>query len=72
MDRILNSRRLPSVREMLKGGAAIELEVWELEPAAFGDTVSEIPRPLGIGNSTHILGELVILSNLSKIRSISR
>lgn len=30
-------------------GAAIEVEVWELEPAAFGDFVSRIPGPLGIG-----------------------
>ena len=30
-------------------GAAIEVEVWELEPAAFGDFVSKIPGPLGIG-----------------------
>lgn len=31
------------------GGAAIEVEVWELSPAAFGDFVSKIPGPLGIG-----------------------
>lgn len=31
------------------GGASIEVEVWELEPAAFGDFVSKIPAPLGIG-----------------------
>ena len=30
-------------------GAAIEVEVWELDPAAFGDFVSKIPGPLGIG-----------------------
>ena len=30
-------------------GAAIDVEVWELEPAAFGDFVSKIPGPLGIG-----------------------
>ena len=30
-------------------GAAIEVEVWELSPAAFGDFVSKIPGPLGIG-----------------------
>ena len=30
-------------------GAAIEVEIWELEPAAFGDFVSKIPGPLGIG-----------------------
>ena len=30
-------------------GTAIDVEVWELEPAAFGDFVSKIPGPLGIG-----------------------
>ena len=30
-------------------GASIEVEVWELAPAAFGDFVSKIPAPLGIG-----------------------
>ena len=30
-------------------GAAIEVEVWDLDPAAFGDFVSKIPGPLGIG-----------------------
>ena len=32
-----------------EGGAAIEVEVWELDPAAFGDFVSKIPAPLGMG-----------------------
>jgi allophanate hydrolase len=31
------------------GGGTIEVEVWELLPAAFGDFVSKIPGPLGIG-----------------------
>jgi allophanate hydrolase len=30
-------------------GAAIDVEVWDLAPAAFGDFVSKIPGPLGIG-----------------------
>ncbi len=30
-------------------GAPIEVEIWELDPAAFGDFVSKIPGPLGIG-----------------------
>jgi allophanate hydrolase len=30
-------------------GAAIEVEVWDLSPAAFGDFTSKIPGPLGIG-----------------------
>jgi len=29
--------------------SAIEVEVWELEPAAFASFVDEIPAPLGIG-----------------------
>lgn len=40
-------------------GAAIEVEVWELEPAAFGDFVSKIPAPLGIGKVTLAGGEQV-------------
>jgi allophanate hydrolase len=42
-----------------KNGAAIEVEVWELEPAAFGDFVSKIPAPLGIGKVTLASGEQV-------------
>jgi allophanate hydrolase len=30
-------------------GSPIEVEVWNLSPAAFGDFVSKIPAPLGIG-----------------------
>jgi allophanate hydrolase len=30
-------------------GASIELEVWEMPPAAFGSFVAAIPPPLGIG-----------------------
>ncbi len=30
-------------------GSPIEVEVWDLPPAAFGDFVSRIPAPLGIG-----------------------
>ena len=32
-----------------EGGAAIEVETWELSTAAFGRFVAEIPPPLGIG-----------------------
>jgi allophanate hydrolase len=31
------------------GAGAIEVEVWDLEPAAFADFVDAIPSPLGIG-----------------------
>ncbi|RYD31738.1 MAG: allophanate hydrolase [Verrucomicrobiaceae bacterium] len=41
------------------GGASIEVEVWELEPAAFGDFVSKIPGPLGIGKVKLESGEEV-------------
>lgn len=40
-------------------GAPIEVEVWELEPAAFGDFVSKIPGPLGIGKVKLASGEEV-------------
>ncbi len=40
-------------------GTAIEVEVWELEPAAFGDFVSKIPSPLGIGKVMLASGEEV-------------
>ncbi|MES2922592.1 MAG: allophanate hydrolase [Verrucomicrobiota bacterium] len=40
-------------------GASIEVEVWELEPAAFGDLVSKIPGPLGIGKVLLESGEEV-------------
>ncbi len=40
-------------------GTAIEVEVWELEPAAFGDFVSRIPGPLGIGKVLLESGEEV-------------
>lgn len=40
-------------------GSAIEVEVWELDPAAFGDFVSKIPAPLGIGKVTLASGEQV-------------
>jgi allophanate hydrolase len=42
-----------------RGGAAIEVEVWELDPAAFGDFVSKIPAPLGIGKVTLQNGDQV-------------
>jgi len=42
-----------------KNGAPIAVEVWELEPAAFGDFVSKIPGPLGIGKVTLASGEQV-------------
>ncbi len=40
-------------------GAAIDVEIWELEPAAFGDFVAKIPGPLGIGKVLLESGEEV-------------
>ncbi len=40
-------------------GACIKVEVWSLDPAAFGDFVSRVPAPLGIGKVTLVSGESV-------------
>ena len=37
------------VRVERQGGAAIEMEVWELPAREFGSFVAGIPAPLGIG-----------------------
>jgi allophanate hydrolase len=39
----------PGMIRVASGGAAIELEVWELPATAFGSFVAGIPAPLGIG-----------------------
>jgi allophanate hydrolase len=39
----------PGLIRVKEGGAAIEMEVWELPPAQFGSFVAGIPAPLGIG-----------------------
>ena len=49
----------PGLQRIEEGGAAIEVEVWELSPAAFGDFVARIPAPLGIGTLKLEDGELV-------------
>lgn len=49
----------PAMVHDVHGGAAIDVEVWELAPAAFGDFVSKIPAPLGIGKVTLAGGEEV-------------
>jgi allophanate hydrolase len=49
----------PGLIRVAKGGAAIALEVWEFSAAAFGDFVSRIPAPLGIGTLAMEDGELV-------------
>ncbi|MFW5681764.1 MAG: allophanate hydrolase, partial [Phycisphaeraceae bacterium] len=40
-------------------GASIEVEVWELEPAAFGEFTADVPPPLAIGSVTLATGETV-------------
>lgn len=40
----------PGLVRVTEGGAAIEGEIWELPPAAFGAFVAGIPAPLGIGS----------------------
>ena len=49
----------PALIHVADGGAAIEVEVWDLDPAAFGDFVAKIPAPLGIGKVTLASGEQV-------------
>ncbi|MFN8052315.1 MAG: hypothetical protein U0Q22_12795 [Acidimicrobiales bacterium] len=39
----------PGIARVAEGGVAIEVEVYELGPAAFGRFVDAIPAPLGIG-----------------------
>ncbi len=41
--------RKPGLLRVATGGAAIEVEVWSLDVAAFGHFVAAIPQPLGIG-----------------------
>lgn len=49
----------PALVHDAEDGAAIEVEVWEMAPAEFGDFVSKIPAPLGIGKVTLADGEQV-------------
>jgi allophanate hydrolase len=39
----------PGLSRVAEGGVAIELEIWALPPAAFGNFVARIPPPLCIG-----------------------
>ena len=47
----------PGLQRVSEGGVAIAVELWDLSPAAFGDFVSRIPAPLGIGTLTLDNGE---------------
>jgi allophanate hydrolase len=47
----------PALIHVGENGAAIEVEVWSIPPADFGDFVSRIPAPLGIGKIELASGE---------------
>ncbi|HYB69642.1 MAG TPA: amidase family protein, partial [Candidatus Bathyarchaeia archaeon] len=49
----------PGLVRVAAGGAAIEVEVWELSEAAFGAVVAAVPPPLAIGTVTLQDGEPV-------------
>lgn len=40
----------PGLQYVSQGGRAIEVEVWDIPLALFGQIVAEVPAPLGIGN----------------------
>jgi allophanate hydrolase len=40
----------PGLVRAAAGGASLELEIWELAPAALGELVEEVPAPLAIGH----------------------
>ncbi|HEY6096180.1 MAG TPA: allophanate hydrolase [Gallionellaceae bacterium] len=49
----------PGMVKVAQGGAAIEVEVWEMPASEFGSFVAGIPAPLGIGTLTLANGEKV-------------
>jgi len=49
----------PGLVRVAEGGAAIEVEVWELPASQFGSFVDGIPAPLGIGRTVLADGSLV-------------
>ena len=49
----------PGLAKTKKGGASIEVELWDLPLAHFGAFVEEVPEPLGIGNLTLKDGRIV-------------
>ncbi|MDO9234444.1 MAG: allophanate hydrolase [Aquabacterium sp.] len=51
--------RRPGLIRVDEGGAAIEVEVWELPVSQFGSFVNGIPAPLGIGRTTLADGSMV-------------
>lgn len=51
--------RRPGLVRVAEGGAAIEVEVWELPASQFGSFVDGIPAPLGIGRTVLADGRAV-------------
>ncbi|MDD2882488.1 MAG: allophanate hydrolase [Rhodoferax sp.] len=49
----------PGLVRVAEGGAAIDVEVWELPASQFGSFVDGIPAPLGIGRTVLADGRLV-------------
>ncbi len=49
----------PAMVHVADEGAALEVEVWRLSVEAFGDFVSQIPQPLGIGKVELVDGSCV-------------
>ena len=49
----------PALVHDLQGGRSIEVEVYELEAAAFGSFTADVPAPLAIGSLTLANGEIV-------------
>lgn len=49
----------PGLARVEAGGAAIEVELWDVPLARFGEFVAEIPAPLGIGSLTLSDGRVV-------------
>jgi hypothetical protein len=39
----------PGVVRVASGGAALEVEVWRMGAAAFGDFVARLPQPMAVG-----------------------
>jgi allophanate hydrolase len=39
----------PALIRQITGGSAIELEIWEISIVGFGQFITQIPAPLGIG-----------------------
>lgn len=66
----------PGLVRVASGGMAIDVEVWRLEPDAFGRFVAAIPSPLGIGtidlaDGTSAKGFLVETAGLAAAADIS-